>query len=127
MEKWLIAFGLDENYYIWFSPVRALRCYIVIVALQTAPGKSILADSHHPRICLKGIIDGLSLIHDVYDATSKQLGIVGDGIATGPEWSALLRMRRLCWQANKRNCQRYKQYDEKGETPENGHLLFSLD
>ena len=47
---------------------------------RDAISKGILADSHHPRICMQGIIDGLSLIHNVPDSISKQLGIIGDGV-----------------------------------------------
>ena len=75
-----MAFGQDENHEIGSSPGRAFRLYIVIVVPQAAPGKCILADGNHPRICLKGVIDCLGLIHDVYDSISKQLGIIGDGV-----------------------------------------------
>jgi len=81
MEKWLIAFRQDENHEVWPSPVRAFRLYIVKVVPQTATNKFILAYSNHPRICLKGIINCLSLIYYIYDPTSKQLGIVGDSVA----------------------------------------------
>src|SRR6266567_3600971 len=80
MEKWLLAFGQDENYEIWPCPVRAFRDDIVIVSLQTAPSKFALTYSNHTGICLKGIIDCLGLIQYIYDSTSKQLGIVRDRV-----------------------------------------------
>src|SRR6266568_1087700 len=81
VEKWLLALSHDENYCIWSCPVRAFGHDIAIVGPQTAPREFILAYSNHTGICLKGIIHGLGLIQYISDSTSKQLGIVGDGVA----------------------------------------------